>query len=136
MGSWFVAMIATIWVETSFSPEHEKETEAELSSHLIPCEHAGEIHIHEPRSENSCEKCRKNNYKWVHLRLCLSCGHTGCCDSSIHKHATKHFQETGHPIMASLEPGEHWAWCYEDERFVPFHKHVSRLPEASSTSAP
>lgn len=136
MGSWFVAMIAAIWVETRFSPEHEKETEAELSAHLIPCEHAGEVHTHEPRSENSCEQCRKNNYKWVHLRLCLSCGHTGCCDSSVHKHATKHFHETGHPIMASLETGEHWAWCYEDERFVPLHKHVSRLPEVSSTSAP
>jgi hypothetical protein len=50
----------------------------------------------------------------VHLRLCLACGHVGCCDSSIGKHATKHFHRTKHPVMRSLEPGESWAWCYAD----------------------
>jgi uncharacterized UBP type Zn finger protein len=53
--------------------------------------------------------------RWVHLRLCLTCGHVGCCDSSKNKHATKHFHTTGHPVMKSVEPGEDWAWCYVDE---------------------
>lgn len=54
---------------------------------------------------------------WVHLRLCLVCGHVGCCDSSKNKHATAHYRATGHPLVASLERGEHWAWCYADEEF-------------------
>lgn len=55
---------------------------------------------------------------WVHLRLCLSCGHVACCDSSPYKHATAHHQETGHPVMRSFEPGETWRWCYLDRRLV------------------
>jgi CPA1 family monovalent cation:H+ antiporter len=51
----------------------------------------------------------------VHLRVCLSCGHVGCCDSSVGKHATRHFHETDHPVMRSIEPGEAWRWCYVDE---------------------
>nr|BFE81211.1 hypothetical protein GCM10020093_038120 [Planobispora longispora] len=51
----------------------------------------------------------------MHLRRCLSCGHVGCCDSSPNKHATAHFAETGHPVIASFEPGETWRWCYVDE---------------------
>jgi uncharacterized UBP type Zn finger protein len=51
----------------------------------------------------------------VHLRLCLSCGHVGCCDSSQNKHATKHFRATGHPLIRSFQPGEDWRWCYLDE---------------------
>ena len=53
--------------------------------------------------------------RWVHLRLCLTCGHVGCCDSSPNQHATKHFHATGHPIMKSAEPGEDWGWCYIDQ---------------------
>lgn len=52
---------------------------------------------------------------WVHLRICMSCGHVGCCDSSLNQHATRHFHETRHPIIFSFGPGEHWAWCFEDE---------------------
>ena len=52
---------------------------------------------------------------WVHLRLCLTCGHVGCCDNSKNKHATKHFKSTGHPIIKSFEPGEDWMWCYVDK---------------------
>lgn len=55
--------------------------------------------------------------EWVHLRRCLQCGHVGCCDSSIHKHATKHFRSTHHPVVQSFEPGEAWTWCYVDELF-------------------
>jgi CPA1 family monovalent cation:H+ antiporter len=52
---------------------------------------------------------------WVHLRMCQTCGHIGCCDNSIGKHATAHHQDTGHPIIRSAEPGEDWSWCYVDE---------------------
>lgn len=55
---------------------------------------------------------------WVHLRICLVCGHVGCCDSSKNKHATQHFHESGHPIVASFQPGEEWAWCYVDEVYI------------------
>jgi uncharacterized UBP type Zn finger protein len=62
-----------------------------------------------------CEECLKIGQEWVHLRLCLECGHVGCCDSSIGQHATRHFHQTKHAIMRSLEPGETWGWCYVDE---------------------
>jgi hypothetical protein len=71
-----------------------------------------------------CEECVKMGGQWVHLRECLVCGHVGCCDSSPHKHATKHFHATasdgkpGHPVMRSVEPGEDWGWCYVDEVMV------------------
>jgi CPA1 family monovalent cation:H+ antiporter len=62
-----------------------------------------------------CEECLKEGTRWVHLRLCLTCGHVGCCDSSVRKHATAHFHGTGHPVMRSIEPGEAWRWCFVDE---------------------
>lgn len=55
--------------------------------------------------------------QWVHLRLCLECGHVGCCDNSPNRHATKHWHKTHHPVIASYEPGENWVWCYVDELF-------------------
>jgi uncharacterized UBP type Zn finger protein len=67
-----------------------------------------------PRSKG-CEECLRMGDSWVHLRLCLSCGHVGCCDSSKNKHATAHFRATKHPVVRSLEPGESWGWCYLDE---------------------
>jgi uncharacterized UBP type Zn finger protein len=62
-----------------------------------------------------CEDCVKKGDTWVHLRLCLTCGHVGCCDSSKNKHATRHFHSTKHPLVRSIEPGERWIWCYVDE---------------------
>jgi uncharacterized UBP type Zn finger protein len=62
-----------------------------------------------------CEDCVKTGDSWVHLRLCMECGHVGCCDSSKNKHATKHFHGTKHPVIRSVEPGESWTWCYVDE---------------------
>ena len=62
-----------------------------------------------------CEECLKLGDTWVHLRLCETCGHVGCCDSSKNKHATKHFKATGHPIVKSFQPGEDWMYCYVDE---------------------
>jgi uncharacterized UBP type Zn finger protein len=65
-----------------------------------------------------CEECVKIGDTWVHLRLCMVCGKVGCCDSSKNKHATKHFRQTSHPVMRSIEPGEDWIWCYVDEMIV------------------
>ena len=69
-------------------------------------------------SAAGCEDCMKIGASWLHLRLCLTCGHVGCCDSSPNRHARKHFYSTGHPIIQSFEPGEDWRWCYIDEAAV------------------
>lgn len=79
----------------------------------ITCSHLDQIHDVTP-SADGCEDCLKIGDTWHHLRLCLTCGHVGCCDSSKNKHATAHFHETGHPIVQSFERGEDWAWCYVD----------------------
>ena len=78
------------------------------------CPHVKQIRPVTPNTEG-CEECLATGDRWVHLRLCLTCGHVGCCDSSKNKHATKHFHATGHPVMKSAEPGEDWGWCYIDE---------------------
>ena len=78
------------------------------------CEHVNQIRAVEPRTPG-CEECLALGWSWVHLRLCLTCGHVGCCDNSRGKHGTKHFLRTQHPIVRSLEFGEDWAWCYADE---------------------
>ncbi|MGO4600142.1 Na+/H+ antiporter [Terrabacter sp. 2RAF25] len=81
-----------------------------------PCEHLQDSGAcAEPRTPEGCEECLRDGTSWVHLRLCLECGHVGCCDSSEFKHATAHFHEGGHPVMRSLEPGETWRWCFVDE---------------------
>jgi hypothetical protein len=81
---------------------------------MIRCSHLGTIRDVKP-SAKGCEDCLKIGSTWVHLRMCLECGHAGCCDSSPNRHATKHFHAAHHPIIASLEPGETWKWCYLDE---------------------
>ena len=78
------------------------------------CVHLDQIRDVKP-STAGCEECLKMKDRWVHLRMCLTCGHVGCCDSSKNKHATKHFHATTHPIVRSIEPGERWRWCYVDE---------------------
>jgi uncharacterized UBP type Zn finger protein len=65
-------------------------------------------------SGNGCVECLETGDRWVHLRLCMTCGHVGCCDSSPNKHATAHFHSDGHPLVQSYEPGEDWWWCYQD----------------------
>lgn len=62
-----------------------------------------------------CEECLEQGMRWVHLRLCLTCGHVGCCNASDGQHATAHFEATGHPVIRSHEPDETWCWCYIDE---------------------
>ena len=69
---------------------------------------------------NGCEECLATGDTWVHLRLCLECGHVGCCDSSKNKHATKHNGKTKHPVIRSLERGERWMWCYPDEQMAEY----------------
>lgn len=83
----------------------------------MKCIHVDQIRDVAP-SADGCEECLKIGSEWVHLRICLICGHVGCCDSSEHTHATKHFHETSHPIIQSLEEGEDWRWCYVDQTVV------------------
>jgi uncharacterized UBP type Zn finger protein len=78
------------------------------------CEHLNQVKFTET-SKHVCEDCVKTGDTWVHLRMCLICGHVGCCDSSKNKHATKHFHRSTHPLIRSIEPGETWTWCYVDE---------------------
>jgi len=78
------------------------------------CKHIDEIQDVKPHT-NGCEECLKTGGRWVHLRLCRTCGHVGCCDSSPNRHATRHYHSTRHPIVQSIEPGESWMWCYVDE---------------------
>jgi len=81
------------------------------------CEHLGQIKPVTPSAEG-CEDCLKTGGSWLHLRLCESCGHVGCCDSSPNRHATKHYEATRHPVIKSFEPGEEWGYCYVDDLFV------------------
>ncbi|MDX2167849.1 MAG: cation:proton antiporter [Deltaproteobacteria bacterium] len=80
----------------------------------VACTHVDRIRPQRAKTPG-CEECLASGDRWVHLRLCMSCGHVGCCDSSPNKHATKHWHATQHPIMRSIEPGEEWGWCFPDE---------------------
>lgn len=94
----------------------EVDTERTIELHPAAdtgCGHLDRIHPVTP-SARGCEECLRRGDRWVHLRICMSCGHVGCCDSSPNKHATAHAGATGHPIIKSLEPGEEWGWCYPD----------------------
>ena len=86
---------------------------------MTKCPHTSQIQDVQPRT-SGCEECLKMGDAWVHLRLCLTCGHVGCCDSSKNKHATKHFHASTHPIAKSIEPGENWGWCYIDKVELDF----------------
>jgi uncharacterized UBP type Zn finger protein len=103
---------------------HERRPEKSGASNVplqydvtMKCSHVAEIVDVTPSAEG-CEECLAMGDEWVHLRICLICGHVGCCDSSTNKHATKHFHATGHPIVQSFQPGEDWRWCYVDSVFV------------------
>jgi uncharacterized UBP type Zn finger protein len=80
------------------------------------CTHLDHVLITElPEAVDGCEDCLASGGEWVHLRICLECGHVGCCDDSPNRHASAHAAGTGHPIIRSLEPGEDWSWCYPDQ---------------------
>jgi uncharacterized UBP type Zn finger protein len=83
---------------------------------MASCAHLDQIDLDvQPDSTEGCPDCLAIGGSWVHLRMCMTCGHVGCCDSSPNKHATAHRNATSHPVVRSLEPGEDWMWCYEDE---------------------
>jgi hypothetical protein len=82
------------------------------------CTHTDSIADVAPSTTEGCEDCLRTGGRWVHLRLCMSCGHVGCCDSSPNRHATKHAAADDHPIVQSFEPGESWRWCYVDQVMV------------------
>ena len=92
------------------------------------CDHLDQVDVDAEPSSTGCEDCLRTGDRWVHLRMCLTCGHVGCCDSSPNKHATAHNHASSHPLIQSYEPGEDWVWCYTDEfAFVldglPEHSH-------------
>lgn len=91
------------------------------------CRHLQQMRPVVPSSDG-CEECLKIGSGWVHLRMCKSCGHVGCCDSSANRHATAHYHATDHPIIESFEPGEDWGYCYPDDIFY------ESLPEPDSTA--
>ena len=83
----------------------------------MQCTHLDQIRTVNPNS-NGCEECLRLGWSWVQLRMCLVCGHVGCCDSSRGRHATEHFRKTNHPVMKSHEPGQSWRWCYIDSAYI------------------
>ncbi len=80
------------------------------------CTHIGTIDVNVTPSSEGCEDCLRMGARWVHLRLCMHCGHVGCCDSSPNRHATAHWRaHSDHPVVRSYEPREDWWWCYADQ---------------------
>ena len=84
-------------------------------SRVTICEHLNAIEAIKPAQRYECDECVKTGDEWVHLRTCQTCGQTHCCDNSPNRHATRHAQVSGHPVIASAEPGERWLYCYPDE---------------------
>jgi uncharacterized UBP type Zn finger protein len=85
----------------------------------IPCAHVSPaMPRHVKRPPLGCEECLALGSRWLHLRICLSCGHIGCCDDSPNRHATAHHRATKHPVITSGEVGETWAYCYPDDQFL------------------
>jgi uncharacterized UBP type Zn finger protein len=85
----------------------------------VACTHLDQIELSElPDEIAGCEDCIATGDRWVHLRMCMTCGKIGCCDSSANKHATKHANTSGHPIVRSAERGEDWSWCYVDQVLI------------------
>ena len=85
---------------------------------MATCTHLDQIHDVTAKTPKGCEECLAAGTPWVHLRMCRTCGHVGCCDSSAGLHATRHFEQTGHAVMQSFQPGEDWLWCYVDKGYV------------------
>ncbi len=79
------------------------------------CSHLDQVEVSRPGQVGGCEECLKIGGRWMHLRVCRSCGKVGCCDSSPNRHASKHAREDDHPIMTSVEPGEYWSYCVIDD---------------------
>ena len=98
---------------------------------MTTCTHLDSVKVMQlPDSVEGCEDCLREGSVWLHLRMCLTCGHVGCCDNSPGRHATAHHDRTDHHLIRSLEPGEQWSWCYEDElgMLIPEVRGETRIP--------
>ena len=98
---------------------------------MASCSHLDHVKILElPEAVDGCADCLAGGSRWLHLRICLECGHVGCCDDSPEQHASAHGRTTGHPIMRSIEPGEDWSWCFPDELAmrIPAIQGETRIP--------
>lgn len=84
----------------------------------MACAHLSDLLPMEPSTTSGCEDCLRIDGRWVHLRMCMQCGHVGCCDSSPNRHATAHFRDSDHGVIQSFEPGERWAFCYADNDMI------------------
>jgi hypothetical protein len=82
---------------------------------MVDCTHLDQVAVDRPDRVDGCEECLKTGDRWVHLRVCRTCGRVGCCDSSPNRHASRHARESGHPIITSVQPGEDWSYCFVDE---------------------
>jgi uncharacterized UBP type Zn finger protein len=101
------------------------------------CTHLDHVLVTElPEEVPGCVDCLATGDKWLHLRICLECGHVGCCDDSPNRHASAHAAATSHPIIRSLEPGERWSWCFVDEvaMIIPEVHGTTRIPPSPMLS--
>jgi hypothetical protein len=102
-----------------------------MSDRQPSCTPHNSIHVTElPEAVDGCEDCLREGGVWLHLRICLECGHVGCCDDSPNRHASRHAADSSHPIIRSLEPGEEWCWCFVDElgMLIPQVTGATRIP--------
>jgi uncharacterized UBP type Zn finger protein len=98
---------------------------------MPPCTHLEQVEITElPASVDGCEDCLREGGKWLHLRICLTCGYVGCCDSSPARHASRHAGTDSHPLIRSLEPGEEWSYCFIDDigMLIPEIRGATQIP--------
>ena len=84
------------------------------------CAHIKGVSTVKHAKKRECEECVKTAAQWVHLRTCQECGVTLCCDSSPNRHASRHAKASGHPVIASAEPGERWLYCYSDDAYAEY----------------
>ncbi len=101
------------------------------------CTHLDHVVLTElPAAVDGCEDCLRIGSVWMHLRICLECGHVGCCDDSSNRHASAHAGESEHPIIRSLEPGEEWSWCFVDQigMLLPEVAGATRIPPSPMLS--
>ena len=105
---------------------------------MADCSHLDQVDVAAKPSSDGCEDCLREGGRWLHLRMCRTCGHVGCCDSSPNKHASAHYASVGHPVMSSYEPGEDWVWCFQDEvaLMVPDLPYVLTPVTAATTEGP
>ena len=117
-------LLAIRYMPESYRPEEHKPVgpreaapaESYDGAIVGTCTHLEHVHVTElPESVAGCEECLALGDGWVHLRICLECGKVGCCDSSPNRHASKHANQSRHPLIRSLQPDEEWSWCYVDE---------------------